>query len=53
VPCIGYAMIESKAIIAKLLQSFKYAVASQQRVEPVWGLVVSPKEEIHLSVTSR
>jgi len=52
-PAARYAMIESKLVISKLIQKFKFEGMSDLDPKPIWGLVVTPQEKILLKVHIR
>ncbi|XP_062516531.1 cytochrome P450 20A1-like [Corticium candelabrum] len=53
--CPGYrfSTVEGIVVLAKILQQFKLGFPEGQLVEPVYGLVTSPKEELWITATPR
>jgi len=52
-PGARFSMIESKLVVALLLQHFEFSVHTSEDITPVYGLVAYPSKEIILRVTTR
>jgi cytochrome P450 len=52
-PAARFAMVESKLVIAMLLQHFEICVDPSEDILPVYGLVGYPSKEIQLQLKHR